>query len=258
MKKKIVFFDFDGTLFDHEQKEIPRSAMEVLRVLSQDPNTYTVLATGRTHYNLTPFAKRHDFFDGFILLNGLHTSFQGTLLDEQLVPSSMATPVIDTLDELGLVYGAFAASGQYISQRTPEIVAEFASVSFDLPDVGEIRNVPDIQQLFCFTPKRNYEVIAQRHPAFRVIPWDIDGCDIIPRHASKAEGIRAILSTLKDEVTSYAFGDAMNDLEMFRVVDTSIALGNAIDELKAIATFVTDDVAHDGIYKAAKQLGWIK
>ena len=38
---------------------------------------------------------------------------------------------------------------------------------------------------------------------------------------------------------------------------TSIAMGNAIDELKQKADYVTTDVTEDGIYHACKHFGWI-
>jgi Cof subfamily protein (haloacid dehalogenase superfamily) len=258
MNKKIVFFDFDGTLFHHQTELIPPSALNVLEALANDPDTYTVLATGRTHYNLTPFANRFDYFDGYIFLNGLHTEFHGVVLDEQIIDQSVAGPVIDTLEELGLMYGTFAASGEYISELTEEIALDFQSVSFNVPPVGNIRLINDIQQLFCFTPRENYAVIAQRHPNFRIIPWDIMGCDIIPQGASKAIGIQKIFDHLGGTIQSYAFGDGMNDIEMFKLVDVSVAMGNAIDDLKAIATITVPNVEADGVYHAAKQFGWIK
>jgi hydroxymethylpyrimidine pyrophosphatase-like HAD family hydrolase len=36
---------------------------------------------------------------------------------------------------------------------------------------------------------------------------------------------------------------------------TKVAMGNAIDELKARADYVTTDVENDGIYNACKALG---
>ena len=36
---------------------------------------------------------------------------------------------------------------------------------------------------------------------------------------------------------------------------TSVAMGNAVPELKERATLVTDDVDHDGIYNACERLG---
>lgn len=258
MRKKIVFFDFDGTLFHHESESIPASAIQVLQALAEDPYTYVVLATGRTHYNLSMFRDRERYFDGYIFLNGLHTEFQGKVLDEHIVTQDEARPLIQTLENLGLVYGAFAATGQYISGLTDEIRRDFASVSFDLPPVGNIKAVTDIQQLFCFTPVRNYAAIEQHHPNFRVIPWEINGCDIIPRHASKAIGIRKILAEFHEPIDSYAFGDAINDVEMFQTVDVGIAMGNAIDELKAVAKMIAPEITDDGIYHIAKELEWIK
>ena len=53
------------------------------------------------------------------------------------------------------------------------------------------------------------------------------------------------------------FGDGHNDYEMFRQVKASIAMGNAVDRLKEIATFITKDVNDDGIQYACEYLGLI-
>ena len=47
-----------------------------------------------------------------------------------------------------------------------------------------------------------------------------------------------------------AFGDGHNDIDMFEFVGLSIAMGNATQELKEVASDVTDDIDHDGIYNA--------
>ena len=77
--------------------------------------------------------------------------------------------------------------------------------------------------------------------------------------ADKSVGIKAIVDHFggdyKDVVV---FGDEKNDLSMFIDEWTSVAMGNAIDALKAKATYVTDDVDKDGIYKACVHFGWIK
>ena len=45
----------------------------------------------------------------------------------------------------------------------------------------------------------------------------------------------------------HAFGDGENDIEMFHLVGTSVAMGNADDEVKKHASTVTLTVAEDGI-----------
>ncbi len=37
---------------------------------------------------------------------------------------------------------------------------------------------------------------------------------------------------------------------MFRTAGNKIAMGNAVDELKELATYITDDILNDGITKA--------
>ena len=52
-----------------------------------------------------------------------------------------------------------------------------------------------------------------------------------------------------------AFGDGGNDLTMFGVVGTAIAMGNGNEDVKEQADYVTDDVDRDGIYNACVRLG---
>lgn len=51
---------------------------------------------------------------------------------------------------------------------------------------------------------------------------------------------------------AYAFGDGYNDQAMFREVGQRIAMGNGVDVLKERATYITDTVDNEGIYKALK------
>jgi len=65
---------------------------------------------------------------------------------------------------------------------------------------------------------------------------------------SKATGIREILVKAGlTNVPTYAFGDAANDLEMFKLVDKPIAMGNGLANVKSLAAYITTDNMHDGI-----------
>ena len=61
-----------------------------------------------------------------------------------------------------------------------------------------------------------------------------------------------------DIENSYAFGDGLNDLEMLKMVGTGIAMGNAVDEAKAVADYVTTSCSNDGIWNGLVRLGLIK
>ena len=47
-----------------------------------------------------------------------------------------------------------------------------------------------------------------------------------------------------------AFGDAENDIGMLSFAGIGVAMGNARDNVKAAADYVTDDVDSNGIFNA--------
>ena len=84
------------------------------------------------------------------------------------------------------------------------------------------------------------------------------GADIIERGNSKAEGLKRLCDyygiNLADTV---AFGDSYNDIEIISEAGIGVAMGNAIEELKNAADFITDEVGKDGVYNACVRLGLI-
>jgi Cof subfamily protein (haloacid dehalogenase superfamily) len=57
--------------------------------------------------------------------------------------------------------------------------------------------------------------------------------------ADKSHGIRVVSEYLKREAKEFTvFGDSLNDIEMFKVAGKSIAVANALDELKLLASEV--------------------
>ena len=55
-----------------------------------------------------------------------------------------------------------------------------------------------------------------------------------------------------------AFGDGENDIEMFDVVGTAIAMKNGKEEVKKKADIICDDVNEKGIVLGLEKLGLIK
>ena len=68
----------------------------------------------------------------------------------------------------------------------------------------------------------------------------------MPQHTSKAHAIEQ-LKALYHYDKLVVFGDGENDIEMFHLVGTSVAMGNADDEVKKHASTVTLTVDEDGI-----------
>lgn len=70
--------------------------------------------------------------------------------------------------------------------------------------------------------------------------------EIMPKTASKASAILKLKEILGcDKVVS--FGDAINDIPMFKISDECYAMANAVDELKKEATAVISNNNEDGV-----------
>ncbi|MFN1208108.1 HAD-IIB family hydrolase, partial [Enterococcus lactis] len=72
--------------------------------------------------------------------------------------------------------------------------------------------------------------------------------EFLPLNMSKAYGLNILLKHLEMDFSNLmAFGDAENDYEMIEAANVGVAMGNASDEIKSIATDVTVDHNDDGV-----------
>lgn len=83
--------------------------------------------------------------------------------------------------------------------------------------------------------------------------------ELSPKGVDKGVGVARALAYLGREgnARTFGFGDSGNDLGMLAAVETAVAMGNAMPEVKAVADYVTDDVAHDGTVTAMRHFGLI-
>ena len=83
--------------------------------------------------------------------------------------------------------------------------------------------------------------------------------ELSPKGIDKGVGVARALEYLgrSGNERTFGFGDSGNDLGMLAAVETAVAMGNAMPEVKAVADYVTDDVAHDGTVTAMRHFGLI-
>ena len=83
-------------------------------------------------------------------------------------------------------------------------------------------------------------------------------CDHAVKHREKADAMDVLLEHLHASAEDTgAFGDAKVDIPMLEHSGTGVAMGNGGEEIRSMADYVTDDVEHDGLWKAFERLGLI-
>ncbi|MCI8589820.1 MAG: HAD hydrolase family protein [Clostridiales bacterium] len=79
-------------------------------------------------------------------------------------------------------------------------------------------------------------------------------CEMYTKGHSKATGLRLIMQDYLPGFCSVAIGDSVNDIDMFRAADISVAMGNASEVVKQLCIKQTAAADDNGVGKAIMQL----
>ncbi len=258
MNKKLIFMDLDGTIIDHSQDWIPPSTKRAIRRLKENGHT-VVIATGRPpclFYGIEETLDIHTY----IAANGRYVVHDGTVLLNDGIDRDLVKNFVETMDAEGLEIG-FETETDYVVHRIRTNLPQKFSDHFHLESPQEDANAyqeKTILQMILFTEEHDLVPLSERFPelSFNVsCPY---GIDVNQSGGMKEVGMRILKRHLgvKHEDT-IAIGDGHNDIGMIQEAHVGIAMGNACDELKAVADDVTDDCHKDGIEKAFIKLGLI-
>ncbi len=269
--KKVVFLDVDGTLLDHTHK-IPESAKKAL-IEARKNGHYLVLCTGRTHKIISKDLV--EYFDGIVASAGAHIFWEDKEIFHSCIPREQLKIVSEVLTRNEANYIFQSDNGRIATEENKNKFIDFFSVeggrnanavrdSF----AKEIIEIPyerdDIESAFYIGSKVSIDEIQKQVGNGVKITGASFGTErifngeVTMSGVNKATGMEKILEQVGlTREDSIAFGDGPNDFEMIEFANMGVAMGNAIDDLKAIANMITDDVSENGIYNGFAKLGLI-
>lgn len=256
MGQKIIFFDIDGTLYDHD-RNLPSSTKQAIFDLQQKGHIVAI-ATGRAPFRFNSLLEELKI-DTFVSYNGQYVIFQGEAIYTHALNKEALLRLTDFAIEREhpVVY----MTDKDMKATTPDherLSANISSLEIDyFPDFnpGSYENDELYQSLlFCLDPaEKEYE---QHFPEFDFVRWHPLVVDVVPVGGSKAIGIQAITDKLGISPENiYAFGDGLNDVEMLKTVANSVAMGDGHEDAKNAAKYVTTNVGEDGILNGLKMVG---
>ena len=255
---KAVFFDIDGTLVSFKTHKISAKVMEDLYRLKEN-GVKLFIASGRHHLvmdNLQDFP-----FDGYICMNGALVIMDGKLVYAHPMGRELASEVIERCESRSLPAVVFSIDSYGISKMTDQTGKAFKMINLkDVPVVPLSEADPSkICQFTIFEDEEHEAVLTAGLDGIATSRWFPDFFDVNPAGLSKAEGIEKILGMIgASREESIAFGDGGNDVEMLEYAGIGVAMGNAMDEVKSKADYVTLSVDEDGISHAFRHFGLLE
>ena len=255
MDKKAVFFDIDGTLVPFEKK-IPESTVSALKKLRQNGHL-AVLCTGRTVPLIMPELLKLGF-DGIVAGCGTYIEYGGKKIYSDNADILMIEKLAYALISDG--YVPFLESWQGIYYY-PELINDTVKPSVDYYKglLGDrfmsVQKGMEVSKLYVTLYGSIFESerYAEFEKYFNIIVHGNIAIEIIPKAHNKATGMEMFLKAagIRREDT-FAIGDSMNDAEMLKFAQIGIVMGNAFEEVKKFADYITTDIDDNGIYNALK------
>lgn len=257
MTIKAAFFDIDGTLLSHKLKAVPQSALDAIEQM-QKKGILCVAATGRSIMEFNRLPTKGIQMDGYITLNGqLVLDGHQEILSSHPLEGSARDHLLKLFNEKTIPILLIEKDRLYINEIDEQVKIATLAVSTPLPPIDSWSGNP-VYSAIGYIPKEKEEALHALLPEFTITRWCDQAVDLLRKGGSKQAGIEEFLKLhhIRPEET-IAFGDGENDLEMIRHAGIGVAMGNAKDIVKENADYITDDVEHDGIQKAALHFGLI-
>lgn len=276
MDIKTIVLDIDGTLLDSNFNIMPKTKKALLELQKKDVRL--ILASGRPIKSMLNLAKelKIDQYSGIIVSNNGSIGYDiknnkyiyDTPIDKTLVQEilkSFEDKPIQPMLEYGKYFLVKNVYGGNITLNgeVHNIMEREARVGgFLLKEVEFIENYANdhINKILTIVePEIIKETINEYKDKFgdkiHVVQTAPFFMEFIRPESNKAYALKKLNL---DPETMMSFGDSMNDKELVEFAKYGVAMGNAQEEVKEVANYVTEDNDSEGIYAALLHFGFIQ
>lgn len=277
MNKYIIFSDIDGTLFDHSTSSIPESAKKAIIKAKENGHKF-ILSTGRTYADL----ESHYFDlnpDGFILGCGGHIIYENKTICTRPMPKNIVLQLIDFMKNHDVGFALEGIDKIYLHGYAVDMYRIWLkryddTMNMSLEDFYKLLSKRhaypiDLIQEEDYSKVLKISFFTKDNMIMENFINDLDSSifgyfdnmskefftgELYMSNVNKASGMDILLEHINHPLThTIALGDSLNDLEMIKHANVGVAMGNAHEDLKTNADFITKNIDEDGFEFALKE-----
>lgn len=264
---RLAFFDIDGTLLDSDGQIHPQLYPAIARLKSK--GIKTAIASGRPYFAARFLVDELGINDAGMFYTGAHLfdpCSQHTLLEIPL-PVADALAVVRFAQALDLYAEVYTSSGFYLQEQTEIgcVHAAHLRVNPELADLAAVVMRSSVSKLLVGVNRTvqgdKISVLEKQFPqlifarAYLAAYPDWQFASVISGAATKQRAFDFLLHhhQLKPHQV-IAFGDAESDMDFLQMAGIGVAMGNANENVKAVADWVTKAADEAGVAFALSQL----
>lgn len=254
MKKHVIYFDIDGTIIDSKKHSIPDSTKKAVDMLIKK-GYQLCIATGRRFESIDKEVMDLYLWDGYVCDNG-HDILdkKKKLIYEQYFDKETIQKIIDISNQTGVSVELKTFNDYFlVTQKNKAVEKAYKYFNIREPKVKRNISYDNIIAIMLFGEEKSSYDEFSLIDEIKIHPGVHCYADVTMKGYNKGKGIKKSLEALNKK-KYIAIGDSMNDYDMLKQADVSIAMGNGENKLKETADYVTRNVDDDGILYAAK---WI-
>lgn len=253
---RLLAFDLDDTLLRPSGELSPRTlaALEACH----KRGVVIALASGRMLPTMTPIAEQLSWAPALVSYNGAQVNLSSDVppLYHRPVPSGLSDRVLDYAAERNLHLHFYHDNRLFttnLDDWKARIYREQTGATLELePDFNRFRGLEPTKLIIVDEPERVAQMQIECGAMFKgeltVTRSKPIYLEFLHPSVDKGEGFKALCRALDVPLArTAAFGDSFNDLEMLQAAGESIAVENAIEEVKAVATRICPSNEDDGV-----------
>ncbi len=256
--KKYIFIDLDGTLIDSKTHEVPESTINALK-LARENGHELILATGRPPALFYGIDKKLGF-NSYVAANGRIVVYNNKLIYHNPIPTDSIEKLLKISREEKIDI-AFEGEKKFVlASNYDDVYIKFCDFfKLEYPVLNPMYyKTNNVYQITMFYSKSDYKKFNQMVPELSFEYSNPFGLDVNNDGGLKEIGIKEFQKHLMiNDNQIVAIGDGYNDISMLKHAHIGIAMGNAYEDVKKAADYITDKVNNDGIYKAFVKLNII-
>ena len=256
---RLIASDMDGTLLDGDSR-VPQETYDLILELEARGIGF-VAASGRRYDTLRSMFEPVADHMSFVASNGAQVIDRGGLIGREIFSTAGIRRLVDVVamfPTLHLVL--FDQTRSFLLNDALCYQQEFDK---DLPNQVYVLDVPSAEvdiikaSIYCDEALMDMAYVLSRElgEEFTFAPSGHQWIDVMQRGVSKATGLAQVLERRNIPASDVmAFGDAMNDYELLRMVGCSRAMGNARSAIKQIADRVIGTNDEQAVQKELRAL----
>lgn len=245
--------DLDGTLLDSRKRVTPYT--ESVLVRADHAGVALVIATARP-----PRAVRQMLPASLLRLcwkvcyNGAQVfAPDDSLIHDRAIEPAIAGAIYRSLDEAGMAVALEVRDRWYGSRSFSGTEKEAFGIAADEPAPPSVfdsyATIPEVSKILAVGDTTAPLYALGLSAAVQISLTDAGALtQIMARGVGKESGTRVVLDRLRvPDDDAVVFGDDRNDLDLFRAFRHSVAVANAVDEIRALAWRTTASNDDDGV-----------